>query len=779
MKKILRYTGWLAGIILLLSGGILLWIFLKYQIAVNAESRKELTSFSPGEYGQWVDPFIGTGGFPAYTSGDVIPGATLPFGMVRLSPDTRFFLGKNFFDETTVSTAGYYYADRHIMGFSHTRLIGTGAWDGGHFRVYPSTGEHAVEKYLKGRYHKFSHHDEKAFPGYYAVQFDRPGIQAELTATERTGIHRYTFTGNDDPVILIDVASALGKGRTCEGEVTIYAESREITGCIRTFGSFASRYGGIKVYFAAQVSQPFLSSGTWSGREIFPGKTHLQGDTIGAFIRFSNNGKEKQVELRLALSYVSIDNARENLKAEAAQLSFSELVDQAVDAWEKKLSRIAVSGSTEDQRRIFYSSLYRAFQMPTVFQDVNGEYMGFDKQVHRADSFRYYTDMSLWDTYRTVHPLYNLLAREEQRDMVVSLVKMAEQGGLLPRWPSGYGYTGSMFGSPADMVIAESYLKGIRDFDVEKAYAYMKKGALGTEIPDQGFRSRRNIREYLEYTWCPADLMGEAVSKTLEYAWADDAISRLAGELGKVEDEELFRRHSKYYRNVWNPETRYFHPRNASGEFSDKFDPLLLTYFDRDGEITDDYVEGCANQWRWNPFFDPEGLLELFGDTAYFVGELNSFFKKSNPRRGHWNPGSYYWHGNEPDIHAAYLFNTADEPGLTQKWVRWILENKYGSGYDGLDGDDDAGTLSAWYVFSALGFYPVAGTDIYQIGIPMFRETVLRSITGNLHIVAEGLSPEKPFIQQVLLNNRLLDRRWFSHDEIAEGGELRFVMGGE
>jgi predicted alpha-1,2-mannosidase len=775
MRRILKY---LLFIFLVLFSAVLLVLFtivIRYQSTVGRETGKREFPVRPGEPGKWVNPFIGTGGFPAYTSGDNIPGATLPFGMVRLSPDTRFFLSKDFFDESTVSSAGYYYADNHIMGFSHTRLIGTGAWDGGHFRVIPSVGEKSLNNYNRGKYNRFSHKNEIAFPGYYAVWFHKQSILSELTSTERVGVHRYTFSGKETPHILIDVSSSLGKGKTTEGEVHV-TENGEITGAIRTFGNFASRYGGLKVYFAARFSKPFTSHTLWSPNRKFENISDLMADTLGIDCAFEDLSKNATIELKLAISYVSIENARENLEVEVGNSDFNTIVEKAKQAWEEKLSTIKIEGATVEQRKIFYTMLYQSLQMPTVFNDVNGDYTGFDKKVHKAEGFRYFTDMSLWDTFRTTHPLFTLILPKEQRDMMVSLVKMAEQGGVLPRWPSGTGYTGSMLGASADIVISEAWQKGIRDFDVETAYTAMKKAALGIDIPVNGFKPRPGTLQYIRFGYCPADSMGEAVSKTIEYAWADDAIAKLAIALGRKEDSMLFTERAQYYRNVWNPETQYFHPRNADGSFQEKFDPLLLTYLDEDKEYTDDYVEGTALQWRWSAFFDAPGLISLFRDTTYFVEEINDFFEKSNPKRGHWTPGSYYWHGNEPDIHAAYLFNSAGRPDLTQKWVRWILENKYGSGYDGMDGDNDAGTLSAWYVFSSLGFYPVAGSDVYQIGAPLFEKATIQLGENQLQLQTKNFSPENIYVQKVWLNGVLLNRWWLKHEEIVNGGTLLFEM---
>ena len=414
--------------------------------------------------------------------------------------------------------------------------------------------------------------------------------------------------------------------------------------------------------------------------------------------------------------------------------------------------------------------------MPTLFNDVNGDYMGFDKKVHQTTDFRYFTDLSLWDTFRTIHPLFILITPKDQRDIMVSLVKMCEQGGVLPRWPSGYGYTGSMLGASADIVLTESYLKGIQDFDAETAYQAMHKAALGIDVRKEGFNPRGGMTDCLKYHYCPDDLMDKSVSKTLEYSYADDADSKLAKALGHDEDTRMFAEHSQYYRNLWNPETQYFQPRTSTGEFVKKFKPLKLTYLDFDHEYTNAYVEGSALQWRWAVFFDPEGLVSLFKSKEYFVNELNDFFALSDPKRGTFSPGSYYWHGNEPDLHSAYLFNTAGRPDLTQKWVRWILDNKYGAGYEGIDGDDDAGTLSSWFVWSSLGVYPVAGSDRYQIGASLFKKASIKIGEKTLNIVADNYAPENKYVHRVWLNEVLLDRFWFKHSEIAQGGTLRFEM---
>ncbi len=384
--------------------------------------------------------------------------------------------------------------------------------------------------------------------------------------------------------------------------------------------------------------------------------------------------------------------------------------------------------------------------------------------------------MSLWDTFRTVHPLFNLIARGEERDMIVSLLKMAEQGGYLPRWPSGAGYTGSMFGTPADIVIAESYLKGIRDFDVESAFRFMKKTALAPVPAGSPFSGRVGVEHFLKHEYCPADLMKKSVASTIEYSYADQAIARLAEALGQHDDAVLFQKHGRFYRNLWNPETQFFQPRDSQRRFLAEFKPEMLTYVDATGKFTHAYVEGSAWQWRWGVPSDAAELVSLFKSREFFVQELEQFFARSPAGVG-LNPNAYYWHGNQPDLYAAYLFNYAGRPDLTQKWVRWILETKYGDLENGLDGNDDGGTLSAWYVLSSLGVFPTAGTDRYEITGPLWERAEVQLHDQKLTIVAANAATNHPYIQKVWLNDKPLERLWIPHAAIAGGGTLRFEMG--
>ena len=735
----------------------------------TATSFKPAPRIEPGRLGRAVNPMIGTGGV-FYICGNNFPGATLPFGMVRLSPDTVSTLGKR-----ATNSSGYFYSDSRILGFSHTRLAGTGATDGGNFMVIPC-GSDQTKPFRRGLNAAYLHQNEVAFPGYYGVGLHRQEIQAEMTSTCRVGVHRYTFAPDQSPHLLIHVTSVLGKGTSKAGSVRILPDVGEIEGSVETFGTFSKRYGGLKVYFVARLNRPIRTFSTWSGEsENSTSSTEVQGDDIGVDLAVDVEAASRQVEMKLALSYVSIENARQNLEHEAGSLDFDGVLAKAVSEWEEKLSRIEVTGGLESQRTIFTTALYHSLQMPTSFSDVDGRYFGFDRQVHQADGFTYYTDMSLWDTFRTVHPLYNLIARQEQTEMLKSLLKMVEQGGYLPRWPSGGGYTNSMFGTPADIMVTESYLKGLRDFDIEAAYAAMRKTALGPVPDGSRFSGRVGIEHYIKYGYCPADLMKKSVASTTEYCYSDDAISRLAEAMGHLEDSKLFKVHSRNYQRLWNPETQFFQPRDSKGLFQ-AFDPEMLTYVDLTGTMTHAYVEGSGWQWRWGVPSQAAELVSLFKSREYFVEQLEQFFVRAPAGVGV-TPNAYYWQGNQPDLYSVYLFNFAGRPDLTQKWVRWILESKYGAEANGLDGNDDGGTLSAWYVLSSLGIFPTAGTDRYELGSPIWRRAEIQIGDHRLTILAENSGPDRPYVRNVWFNDRLLDRLWVTHEEIAKGGVLKFEMG--
>ncbi len=729
-----------------------------------------MPDLKPGVYGQWVDPFIGTGGIP-WACAMLFPGATSPFGMVRLSPDTTFPGGINPF---TCGTAGYYYGHNYLWGFSHNRLSGTGATDLGQFRVTPAIGKVNPADRLKNPL-IFSHEQEEAAPGYYAVNLPSINCMAELTSTDHTGVHRYTFGSEKDAHILIDATSFLRDGKASEGKIKIIPDAMEIEGEARVLTGFASRYGGLKGYFVARFNKPFSSYSTWSNGITSAGSTVAGGDDAGADINFGNI-KNQPVELKIGISFVSLENARLNLETEAGKLDFEGVRDAARKAWDQSLSKIKIETPDNEIKTIFYTALYHAMIMPSDFTDVNGQYLGFKGEIGKADGYTYRTDMSIWDTFRTEHPLLNLIAPDIQRDCLKSLVRMARIDGSLPRWPSGGGETGSMFGTPADMVIAESYLKGITDFEVEEAYTFMKATAL--ETTESG-GSNTDIQALNKYGYVPADLQDISVSKTLELAWADGSIALLAKALGKLEDYALFTNKSMSYKNIFNPKTKYFQGKNTDGSWQEPLIPNFTSYYDQilPKKVSEAYCEGGARHWRWSVPQDTKGLVELFGQKT-FVNELNDFMSDASKDRAALNPGSGYWQGNQHDIHAPYLFDDAGRPDLTQKWVRWALAERHSTDVNGLDGNDDGGTLSSWYIFSAMGLYPVAGTDRYWLGSPNIDKAEINLGNGKaLTVIAENQSAKNIYVQKAILNGIKLDTPSIVHSQIADGGTLVFVMG--
>ena len=561
-------------------------------------SRIEMPEIQAGEYGQYVDPFIGTGGIP-WTCGMLSPAATVPFGAVRLGPDTCF-VGGAYLVKT--NTSGYYYEHGHIKGFSHSRLSGTGAEDYCNFRVIPAIGNNgpAVMPY--------SHSNEEASPGYYAVYLPSVGCLAEMTAATHTGIHRYTFNTNKDSHLFIDVTSGTANTTSSDGFASYDEETGIITGGCILHGRFSDRFEGLPTYFAAVADQPIKNC------EISGEGTDCSVDiNFGAL-----NGES--VELKIGVSYVSAENALLNLKAEADGLTFDSVRESAAKQWEERLSVIDIDSDDDEIKTVFYTALYHNMIMPTNFTDVNGEYLGFDKEVSVAQGYTYRTDMSLWDTCRTTHPLYTLIAHDIQQDCLKSLVEMSKAGvGVLPRWPMGAGYSGSMFGDSANIMITESYLKGFTDFDVEAAYESMKY----TSENPVNKSGRGCIEHYNKYGYIPQDLAGneESVSLTIEFSWQDAAIARLAEALGKTEDVEKYTAKSMYYKNVFDPETKYFRARNSDGSFVWNFMPGMTSFYDMVmiKKFANCYAEGSARQWRWNALHDIDGMIELFGSKEYFV----------------------------------------------------------------------------------------------------------------------------------------------------------------
>ena len=714
-------------------------------LAYGLGNTPAMPEMKTGELTRFVNPFVGTGGIP-WACAMLSPAACAPFGCVRVGPDTCAVGG---LAKIKTNTSGYYYEHRHILGFSLGRLSGTGARDYGMFRVTPCV------KGEKPACLAFSHKDERACPGYYAVYLPAAGALCEMTATPHTGVMKFTFGKKEGNAVYIDAASILSSGRTENAEISVNESEKSVSAKTTLFGTFSGRYQGLTVYLYARSDKDIV------GADI---------DGAGACLRFD----EKEFTLKAGISFVSAENAKRNLLDETDGKDFEEIRKTALGEWEDRLSAIKI-GADDETKEIFYTALYHSMIMPTDFTDTNGEYLGFDKKTHTAGDFTYRTDMSLWDTCRTTHSLFTLTAPDIQEDCVESLLLMADQGGVLPRWPMGGGYSGSMFGNPANIVLTESFCKGFV-FDARKAYEYMRDCADG-KIGDDDLKNERKL--FNEYGYLPDDLCGRySVSKTLEYAWECDAVARLAQALGEDEDYERFSERAGYYKNIWDDENKYFAPRNSDGTFG-KFTPYVTSFFD-DIFGTDyfrAYCEGGARHWRWSAQQDVDGLIALFGSEEYFVSELEKFMKDASLSRAALDPGSGYWIGNQHDIHTPYLFNYAGRADLTQKWVRRTLKNRFSTDIDGLDGNDDGGTLSSWYVFSALGFYPVAGTQYYMTGSPCVDSAEIALPGGEtLKITVKNQGEKKVYVKSILFNGEAVDGFTLSHADLTRGGEIVFEM---
>lgn len=717
-------------------------------------------------FARHVNPFIGTGGDLANV-GSALPGATAPLGLVKASPDTTDKYGV---PPVYQHCAGYWYPDTFMYGISHNHLHGTGAPDYGNILVTPTVGMTEDKTSKKRFFQPFTHEDEVATPGYYAVTITDPAVRAEVTATTRCAHHRYRFLDAPERgTIVLNVAASMLDGRSRGGEVV--ADGREVRGWSHNVGPSSGRYGGFPVFFAARFNRDFTGFGTWSSGELHGGVPAVQTSedpaSFGAWFEFDTVA-DPVVEFQVCLSYVGVDGARAALEAEMPGWDFEGTRAATEAAWEAEVSRFEVSGGSTDDKANFYTAVYHVLQMPTTWSDVDGRYRGFDGGVHEAQGWTYYTDMSFWDTFRTQHPLLTLMWPERQRDMMRSLAAMQREGGYVPKWPMGMGDSGSMIGQHGASVVADTWLKGLRDFDVNPLYDSMKATA-NAPGPPGSYGNRDCFPWYTDpaFGYCPADRTDGAVSKTLEYAFNDFCLAELARALGRPDDEAAFRARAKNYATLWDPDTGFFRPRAADGTFL----PFAPDTWDS-GQY---YTEGSAWQWLWFVPHDTAGLRALMGGDEKFVSRLSEFFTLARENFNFVLPTPWYFHGNEPDLHAAFLFNDAGRPDLAQVWARWALDANYRNAWNGLVGNDDAGTLAAWYVFAASGLYPWPCLPGYSVTVPRFDRVVWHLPAGDLVIEAPGASAAPVVAREVRWNGATLDGLWLSHDEVAAGGVLQFA----
>ena len=694
-------------------------------------------------YTRFVDPKIGTGGH-----GHVFVGANVPFGMVQVGPTS--------IPQAWDWTSGYHASDSTVIGFSHTHLSGTGIGDLFDITVMPVTGEvtyaRGEEKDpASGMWSYADRTKEITKPGYYSVPLTRYGITAEMTATERVGLHRYTFPASDAAAVVFDLENGGCWDKATQTHLEKEGDSR-ITGWRYSTGWAKDQ----RVYFVAEFSKPFA-------------KFETIGDNYARASFRTTDGE--QVSLKVALSPVSVEGARENLAAELPGWDFEETAKAADAKWNAELSKVKVTTTDEAAKRIFYTALYHTMVAPSLFCDVNGDYYGSDHEIHRNADFTNYTTFSLWDTYRAAMPLMTILHPEKMPDIIRTMLAIADEQGRLPVWHLWGNETDCMVGNPGIPVVADALVKGIEGFDREKAFEAIKKTAMN---PDRGNGLR------MQYGYIPCDLFNEAVAYDMEYALADGAAARAAEVLGRMEDAKFFEERSHSYRNYFDPSTRFMRGRDSRKGWRTPFDPFHSTH------RADDYCEGNAWQYTWLAPHDVEGLQGCFGSRAKLIEKLDSLFIVSPViQGGNTSPDisgliGQYAHGNEPSHHILYLYTMLGQPWKTADKVREVLTTLYHDAPDGLSGNEDVGQMSAWYILSSLGMYeaePAGGR--YWFGSPLFDRAELKVEGGVFTITAENNSAENKYIQRVWLDGQLYTKPWIAHADVVRGGELRFEMGAE
>ena len=694
---------------------------------------------SPLDY---VDPRIGSGGH-----GHVFVGASVPFGLVQVGPTS--------IPQDWDWCSGYHSSDETVIGFSHTHLSGTGIGDLFDVTLMPVIGEVTYargkhESYDTGMWSYADRTKEVARPYYYSVPLKRYGITAEMTATNRVGFHRYTFPASKEAAIVIDLENGGCWDRTTEVKFEQESDTR-IVGYRYSRGWANDQH----VYFVAEFSRPFDSF-------------ELVGNKMYGRAAFSTKEGE-QIYVKVALSPVSIDGAKANMEAELPDWNFKRTIANAEKAWLKELSKMEVTSDDEVAKRTFYTALYHTMIAPSEFCDVNGDYRGADKQIHKGNGHTTYTTYSLWDTYRAAMPLMSIIQKERMTDIVNTMINICDEQGRLPVWHLWGCETDCMVGNPGLISVADAVVKGDTGIDKERAFEAIKKTAMH---PGRG-----NVHR-IETGFIPSDKMTQSIAYDMEYAIADGAAAHAARALGKSDDAEYFEKRSHSYRNYFDPETKFIRGRLSDGSWRQEFDP----YHSSHGN--DDYCEGNAWQYTWLVPHDVKGLQECFGGREPMLEKLDSLFTISSEVTGE-NASAdisgligQYAHGNEPSHHIIYMYTMMGEPHKAADRIREVLTTLYFDAEEGLSGNEDVGQMSAWYIMSAMGFYeaePASGR--YWFGSPLFNEVNINLCDGTFRIVAENNSAENKYIQRVWLNGEPYAKGWISHADIKAGGELKFEMG--
>lgn len=722
------------------------------------------------DYTQFVNPFIGTGGH-----GHTFPGAVVPNGAIQPSPDTRI--------DGWDACSGYHYSDSTINGFSHTHLSGTGCCDYGDVLIMPTVGEQKITYLGKSSQQMayasdFSHEREVAEPGYYSVFLNSYGINAELTATKRGALHRYTFPASTQAGMIVDLDYSLQRQKNENMSIEVVSDTEIIGSKMTVYWAFEQ-----KVYFYAKFSKPF------SSYKVITNSIVTEDDEIPqskVLIQFDETYKDEQIFVKVGVSAVDIEGAKNNVLTEIPDWNFDEIRKSAKKEWNTLLSRINVETKDEVQKRIFYTALYHTAIHPNIFSDVDGRYLGMDHTIRKTTEDKpIYTIFSLWDTFRAFHPLMTIFDPEKNSDFVRSLLTKYAEGGLLPMWELAGNYTATMTGYHAVPVIVDAYMKGDRGFDVNLAYEACLKSA---DYDTTNIITPKKVRNALvlkskyyknKLGYAPCDLEHETVAKGLEYAYDDWCISLLAKELGDDVRYERFDELGKAYRYYFDASTGFMRGLDSKGKWRTPFSPIESNH------RADDYCEGVAWQWTWFVPHDVQGLVDLMGGKENFILKLDSLFTMESKLEGELISNDIsgliglYAHGNEPSHHITHLYNYVGEPWKTQTLVDSILYNLYFDDVNGLSGNEDCGQMSAWYLLNAMGIYQVApGNPIYSIGRPMFDHVAINLTNGKQFVInAKNVSKQNKYIQSATLNGQSLDKPFLSHQDIMNGSVLEFVMG--
>lgn len=713
-------------------------------------SQKE-NSTAGADYLRYVDPYIGSGGH-----GHVFVGASVPLGMVQVGPQ-NIHKGWDW-------CSGYHYSDSVLIGFSHTHLSGTGCADLGDVLLMPYVGDvrtaRGEQDNIKGACSTYySHENEEVAPGYYSLLMDN-GVRAELTATDRVAIHRYTYP-EGTPRLLVnlkegngDRAFATALKRTDEYTVEGYRFSK----------GWSPQH---KVFFVLKSDQPIESVAVFDD-DAAVGSDSLSGEAVKGVLTFRNN--PKKVQLKVALSSVSCANALANLKAEQPEWNFEKVRSDAEKRWNRMLSCVNVESGDERGKKIFYTSLYHIFIAPTLYADVNGEFRGHDDKIYKADYWTNYSTFSLWDTYRTLHPLLTIIQPQLVPDMVNSMLSIYDQQGKLPIWPLVGGETNQMPGYSAIPVIADAYLKGFRGFDPERALNYMAASAT--------YDRQRGVSYVMEKGWIPCDKMPEATSIAMEYAVGDWGLAMMAQKMGKEDIYNIFWKRGHYYEQYFDKSINFIRPKMDDGSWRTPYDPFLSIHG------WGDFCEG--NGWHYTFFVPqhPEGLISLMGGDDRFASKLDSLFVAEGDMGEQASADisgliGMYAHGNEPSHHVAYLYVYAGQQWKTAEKVSYIQHNFYTDRPDGIIGNEDCGQMSAWHVLSALGFYQVNPSHgVYVFGTPLFEKVTINLPEGKTFTIeAPAVSKDNKYIQSVRLNGESYPKSYITYEDVMKGGTLTFEMG--